>query len=582
MQVLVVLAAAHRRIVSRDELTARCWRGRAVSEGALNRVISQLRKLPDEHGGGCYRLETVPRVGYGLTLIDVAVAPAGRATPPSSSFSIRSRRALLAASGLVAAGLAFSGFELWRSRPASRTRIAVLPFRAASKDLEISASALREDLVTSLLAIRDLEVVARASTWALQEDPNLQAGRDLGVTHTVEGSVQRDRVRLRINVSLTDLRRQSVIWSDQYESSDGDLFSLQAQAAKDVQGVLQMALTDGRIVQGRIDPSAYRLYAEGRALLSGGDAGGAVAKLKEATQRAPTFSRAWSLLGAAYVAQQGSIDTAAYTPLPRSFAKAAAAQAIALDPNNAEALSTLAQASDRPGAWDRIERLHRKAMDFEPSNVAVLYGAAGFYADVGWNDRAVEFLRRAQTLDALSPTPTFLLLRVLDATGNDREIDTLLSRAPPAWRANRSLWRFATRRAVWRRRYDEAERLIGAAPRQAASDAAYFSDLLACRRDPASPRLTTFTGPAYGGPLPETWPIIIFALGMLGQTDACIAFIRRVYESQAGREQAPTWVLHQQMVRATWTRPELETVFRELGLVAYWAARGRGPDHRLA
>ena len=39
MQVLVALHQAEGRVVSRDELIARCWDGRIVGEDAINRVI---------------------------------------------------------------------------------------------------------------------------------------------------------------------------------------------------------------------------------------------------------------------------------------------------------------------------------------------------------------------------------------------------------------------------------------------------------------------------------------------------------------------------------------------------------------
>ncbi|ESQ74549.1 winged helix-turn-helix domain-containing protein [Asticcacaulis sp. AC402] len=63
-QVLVVLVRAEGRMVSRDELIARCWEGRIVSESALNRVISRIRKLSQLDQGASFRLETIAKVGY--------------------------------------------------------------------------------------------------------------------------------------------------------------------------------------------------------------------------------------------------------------------------------------------------------------------------------------------------------------------------------------------------------------------------------------------------------------------------------------------------------------------------------------
>ena len=45
MQVLVALAQARGSVVSQSELIARCWRGLSVSDDAIVRCISKLRKL---------------------------------------------------------------------------------------------------------------------------------------------------------------------------------------------------------------------------------------------------------------------------------------------------------------------------------------------------------------------------------------------------------------------------------------------------------------------------------------------------------------------------------------------------------
>jgi DNA-binding winged helix-turn-helix (wHTH) protein len=74
--ILRVLAEAKGEIVSKDELLARLWPGRAVEEGNLHVHISALRKSLDEHGEGRNFVVTVPGRGYrlaGLSGEDYAV-----------------------------------------------------------------------------------------------------------------------------------------------------------------------------------------------------------------------------------------------------------------------------------------------------------------------------------------------------------------------------------------------------------------------------------------------------------------------------------------------------------------------------
>jgi DNA-binding winged helix-turn-helix (wHTH) protein len=127
MQVLVALAGANGQILSRDDLIQTCWEGRIVSENAIDRVISKVRRLAETVAAGSFQIETITKVGYRLLREEDASAPApagppaapGAPTGPGSDAAsarggpapVRSgvdRRALLlggATLGLAAAGI---------------------------------------------------------------------------------------------------------------------------------------------------------------------------------------------------------------------------------------------------------------------------------------------------------------------------------------------------------------------------------------------------------------------------------------------------------------------------------------------
>lgn len=111
MQVLIVLSQAGGAIVTRDELTARCWRGRVVGEDALNRVMSRLRKASDGIGAGSFSIETITKVGYRLIVSEGHGVKSGEATavpaagePPKPMVSRRTFGIGLAAMSISAAG----------------------------------------------------------------------------------------------------------------------------------------------------------------------------------------------------------------------------------------------------------------------------------------------------------------------------------------------------------------------------------------------------------------------------------------------------------------------------------------------
>jgi Tol biopolymer transport system component/DNA-binding winged helix-turn-helix (wHTH) protein len=121
MQVLVALVQAGGRVVSRDELIARCWEGRIVGEDAINRAIGRLRRLSEADQGASFGIETIPRVGYRLLAAasgqtsatvmpvpqgDVPPAPAEPHPVPPATHPPPARQSLLLRHRLAIAGIA--------------------------------------------------------------------------------------------------------------------------------------------------------------------------------------------------------------------------------------------------------------------------------------------------------------------------------------------------------------------------------------------------------------------------------------------------------------------------------------------
>jgi tetratricopeptide (TPR) repeat protein len=115
MQVLVALARANHAIVTRDELIEYCWDGRIVTDDAINRVLSRIRQVAADIGGGSFCLETITKVGYRLSLTATVRSAATEVDP--SARRVPRRTLLIGASATVAA--AVGGYAIWRElRPA--------------------------------------------------------------------------------------------------------------------------------------------------------------------------------------------------------------------------------------------------------------------------------------------------------------------------------------------------------------------------------------------------------------------------------------------------------------------------------
>jgi adenylate cyclase len=108
---------------------------------------------------------------------------------------------------LVAAG---AWYFLGANRPAQAAHlsIVVLPFTNLSGDpaQDYFADGITENLTTDLSRIHGSFVIARNTAFAYKGKPidAKQIGKELGVRYVLEGSVQRDQNRVRVNAQLID------------------------------------------------------------------------------------------------------------------------------------------------------------------------------------------------------------------------------------------------------------------------------------------------------------------------------------------------------------------------------------------
>ena len=127
---------------------------------------------------------------------------------------------------------------------AAHLSIVVLPFANLSNDpaQDYFADGVTENLTTDLSRIRGSFVIARNTSYAFK-DKALDAkaiGKELGVRYVLEGSVQRDGTRVRVNAQLIDAETGAHLWAERFDEEIADLFKLQDQV------VARLANTLGR------------------------------------------------------------------------------------------------------------------------------------------------------------------------------------------------------------------------------------------------------------------------------------------------------------------------------------------------
>ena len=119
----------------------------------------------------------------------------------------------------------------------ARLSIVVLPFANLSNDpnQDYFADGITENLTTDLSRIRDSFVIARNTAFSFK-GKNVDAreiGRELGVRYVLEGSVQRDQNRVRVNAQLIDTGSGAHLWADRFEEDVADLFNSRIRSWRD-------------------------------------------------------------------------------------------------------------------------------------------------------------------------------------------------------------------------------------------------------------------------------------------------------------------------------------------------------------
>ncbi|HZZ25420.1 MAG TPA: adenylate/guanylate cyclase domain-containing protein [Roseiarcus sp.] len=159
---------------------------------------------------------------------------------------------------------------------AKRLSIVVLPFANLSNDptQDYFADGVTESLTTDLSRLRGSFVIARNTAFAFK-GRNVDAreiGKELGVRYVLEGSVQRDAGRMRVNVQLIDAVTGNHLWADRFDKPAADLFEMQDEIVARLANQLGAELTsaEARRAQQAPNPDSMDLYFQGQARLNRG------------------------------------------------------------------------------------------------------------------------------------------------------------------------------------------------------------------------------------------------------------------------------------------------------------------------
>jgi adenylate cyclase len=333
LAVLRLLAENVGRLVHKNELMAEVWGDVVVTEDSLTQCIADIRKAIGDRERRILR--TVPRRGYLLV-------PSKRQMPSFTDDF-----------GPV---------------------IAVIPFTCpVGATGEALATGVASEIINELARNRELKVIGRESCFAVgrQAATAQELGERLGARYLVEGTAQRFKNTLVVDVQLVDARNAVIAWGDRFVTEAADIPRVQRLIANRIAASLHVNVreTERRVVLGRApqDLGVYELTLCKHEFTREATQA-ARENLEEAIRRDPNYAHAWSRLAWINL-------TDIWTQLTREWDCSRIDEvidqfrrAIELDPNLAKAYAGLAQAMRTKGKIAQALTLSQRALELGPSD----------------------------------------------------------------------------------------------------------------------------------------------------------------------------------------------------------------------
>jgi len=291
--------------------------------------------------------------------------------------------------------------------------LAILPFHPLGHELntDLLGLGMADAVIARMSNLKRLAVLPTSAVSKYKGVPSdpVAAGRALGVDAVLTGTIQRDGDQVRVTVQLVSIGTGRTFWSEKFDQTFTDIFNIQDSISDKVARALIRDRSEEEEKQlfkhYTTGAAAYESYLTGLFFWNKRSKDGlekAIDYFGQAVARDPHFALAYALMADCYYLQ----TYYSYSSAPDRVdnAKAAAEHALLLDDSIAEAYVALAmvhfyQRDDKTGT-----ELLRHALTLNPNLAIAHLRYAWSLSSLGRLNDAVREMRRAQTLDPLSPT----------------------------------------------------------------------------------------------------------------------------------------------------------------------------------
>jgi TolB-like protein len=272
--------------------------------------------------------------------------------------------------------------------------IAVLPFVDLSpdKNQEYFSDGIAEELLNLLARVHGLKVTARTSSFSFKgkdvEVPEI--GRQLGVSHVLEGSVRMSGDRVRITAQLIHTADGFQVWSQNWDRTLDDIFAIQDEIAAEVVRELKVTLL-GDVPKARTtDPKAYAMHLQAVQLARKRSAEGYAQSdslYREVLAIDPGYAPSWVNLASNLVNEVFIGVRSADDAFPQ--AREAADKALEIDPESASAHAALGSIAVAGGNLADAATHFERALKLDPASPTVLGNSSALLKSLGRIEDAI-------------------------------------------------------------------------------------------------------------------------------------------------------------------------------------------------
>lgn len=299
-----------------------------------------------------------------------------------------------------------------RARPVV---IGVLPFSNLSEDpgQAYFCDGLTEDLTTALAAIPQLKVAACNTMFAFKgKSPDArQLGRDLDITHILEGSVQKAGNRIRLNAQLIETGTGSHLWAKRFDEEVSDLFEVQDDIVRSIVTELDVRLASGEQARqwraSTTSGEAYDLFLRARSeTVNPEGLMRSSALLNRALALDPCFVAALCLKGYGTMTQ-ARLGWVSDPEATFAEGRRAVEEALRLDPRCPDAHGGLAAILFLTGKFEEAEKEYELALSLGPAMELTHIACMYFFTWKKDYTRALWAVRKAKELSRSPHSQTY-------------------------------------------------------------------------------------------------------------------------------------------------------------------------------